>query len=31
MTRQDWGWQPDFDLDKMTADMLLHLKQMKQA
>ena len=29
--RQDWGWQPDFDLDKMTADMLLHLKQMQPA
>jgi nucleoside-diphosphate-sugar epimerase len=29
--RQDWGWQPDFDLDKMTADMLLHLKQMQLA
>ncbi len=23
--RQDWGWQPQFDLDAMTADMLLHL------
>ncbi|GAA4360845.1 NAD-dependent epimerase/dehydratase family protein [Hymenobacter saemangeumensis] len=29
--RQDWGWQPDFDLDKMTADMLLHLKEMQPA
>jgi nucleoside-diphosphate-sugar epimerase len=25
--RQDWGWQPAFDLDKMTADMLLHLHE----
>jgi len=22
---QDWGWKPDFDLPKMTADMLLNL------
>lgn len=29
--RQDWGWQPDFDLNKMTADMLLHLKEMQPA
>ena len=25
--RQDWGWQPAFDLDKMTRDMLAHLRQ----
>ncbi len=25
--RTDWGWKNDFDLDKMTADMLLHLKE----
>ena len=24
--RQDWGWQPDYDLDAMTEDMLAHLK-----
>jgi nucleoside-diphosphate-sugar epimerase len=23
--RQDWGWQPEYDLDAMTKDMLLHL------
>lgn len=23
--RKDWGWQPDFDLDKMTRDMLINL------
>jgi len=28
--RADWGWKHNFDLDKMTADMLLHLKE-KQA
>ncbi|WP_139925343.1 NAD-dependent epimerase/dehydratase family protein [Hymenobacter sp. DG01] len=25
--RQDWGWQPQFDLHRMTDDMLLHLKE----
>ena len=29
--RADWGWQPDFDLDKMTHDMLQHLKEMQLA
>lgn len=24
--REDWGWRPQFDLDKMTAEMLVHLK-----
>ncbi len=25
--RNDWGWQPKYDLDTMTADMLKHLRQ----
>ena len=25
--RADWGWKHNFDLDKMTADMLFHLKK----
>ena len=25
--RLDWNWQPEFTLDKMTDDMLLHLKE----
>lgn len=25
--RNDWNWKHEFDLDKMTADMLLHLKE----
>jgi nucleoside-diphosphate-sugar epimerase len=25
LARYDWGWQPQFDLKKMTNDMLLHL------
>ena len=27
--RRDWGWQPEFDLGKMTADMFLHLSGQK--
>ena len=26
--REDWGWKNDFDLDRMTGDMLMHLKEM---
>ena len=28
--RTDWGWKHNFDLDKMTADMLKHLKESLQ-
>lgn len=28
--RQDWGWKHQFDLEKMTADMLQHLKESLQ-
>lgn len=24
--RHEWGWQPEYDLDSMTKDMLEHLK-----
>lgn len=27
--RQDWNWQPDYDLDGMTKDMLQNLKDLK--
>lgn len=29
VARRDWSWQPEFDLDKMTADMLQHLRDGK--
>ncbi|WP_375416816.1 NAD-dependent epimerase/dehydratase family protein [uncultured Hymenobacter sp.] len=29
--RQDWGWQPRFDLNKMTHDMLVHLRELQPA
>ena len=27
LARRDWHWQPEFDLQKMTADMIFHLKE----
>jgi len=28
--REDWGWKPDYDLDRMTEDMLRNLKSLYQ-
>ena len=25
--RREWGWAPDYDLKRMTIDMLLHLEE----
>ncbi len=27
IARAEWGWKPEYDLTKMTADMLMHLKE----
>jgi nucleoside-diphosphate-sugar epimerase len=27
--REDWGWKPDYDLEKMTVDMLENLRQLR--
>ena len=29
--RADWGWAPAFDLEKMTRDMLMHLRELQPA
>jgi nucleoside-diphosphate-sugar epimerase len=29
--RHDWGWAPDYDLGKMTHDMLMHLRELELA
>jgi nucleoside-diphosphate-sugar epimerase len=29
LARKDWGWKPEFDLEKMTADMLQNLREGK--
>ena len=25
--RAEWGWKPEYDIDKMTVDMLSHLRK----
>lgn len=27
IARDDWNWQPEYDLEKMTVDMLMHIRQ----
>lgn len=29
VAREDWNWKPEYDLDRMTEDMLFNLKKMK--
>ena len=29
--RQDWGWAPEYDLERMTRDMLAHLRELEPA
>jgi nucleoside-diphosphate-sugar epimerase len=28
--RKDWGWQPEYDLERMTEDMIYHLRKRYQ-
>jgi len=29
--QQDWGWKPQYDMESMTKDMLMHLKEARQS
>jgi nucleoside-diphosphate-sugar epimerase len=29
--QQDWGWNPQYDMESMTKDMLMHLKEARQS